>query len=91
MGGDRQTPLRWIAAFAVVVLAGCTGAANEAPTSSAQMANPASRYCEEQGGRVVIVEDAEGGQRGMCVFPDGSRCEEWAYYRGACVPGAAPS
>jgi hypothetical protein len=23
----------------------------------------------------------------MCVFPDGSECDEWAYFRGECKPG----
>ena len=51
------------------------------------LANPASVYCEEQGGTVEIWEDAEGNQTGFCLFPDGSECEEWAYYRGECQPG----
>jgi len=53
---------------------------------SAGMPNPASAFCEEQGGRVEIRE-GEGGQVGYCVFPDGSECEEWAFFRGECVPG----
>jgi len=24
----------------------------------------------------------------VCIFPDGSECEEWAYLRGECGPGA---
>jgi hypothetical protein len=43
-------------------------------------------YCEEQGGTVRIVE-TDDGQVGICVFDDGRECEEWAYYRGECVPG----
>ncbi len=50
------------------------------------MPNPASVFCEEQGGRVEI-RAGEGGQVGYCVFPDGSECEEWAFFRGECVPG----
>ena len=51
------------------------------------MANPASTYCEEQGGTLEFREDAEGNQVGWCVFDDGSECEEWAYCRGECEPG----
>jgi hypothetical protein len=74
-----------------VVLAGCT-AAEPTPTAEANLPNPASVYCEEQGGVVEIHTDAEGNQSGMCIFPDGSECDEWAYFRGECAPGgAAPS
>jgi putative hemolysin len=51
-----------------------------------QIANPASVFCEEQGGRVEMIQE-EGGVRGDCVLKDGSRCDEWAYYRGEC-PGS---
>jgi|GEM_PF-3168026 len=43
------------------------------------MANPASVFCEEQGGSVKIVDTAEG-QIGMCVMPDGSEIEEWELF-----------
>ncbi len=49
--------------------------------------NPASEYCEANDGRVEIREDESGGQVGYCIFPDGSECEEWAYYRGECQSG----
>ena len=45
------------------------------------MANPASVYCEEQGGTLTIVEDKEGNQSGMCKLADGTEVEEWEYYR----------
>jgi putative hemolysin len=54
------------------------------------MPNPASQYCEEQGGKLEIRDEA-GGQVGYCIFPDGSECEEWAFYRGECAPGAIKS
>lgn len=53
----------------------------------ADMPNPASVYCEENEGTLEIREDENGGQVGYCVFPDGSGCEEWAFYRGECQPG----
>ncbi len=52
------------------------------------MANPASVFCEEQGGIVDIRTEDDGGQIGICVFTDGSECEEWAFMRAECVPGA---
>ncbi len=50
------------------------------------MANPASVYCDELGFELEMREEAEG-TAGYCKFPDGSECEEWAYYRGECSPG----
>jgi putative hemolysin len=43
--------------------------------------NPASVYCEEHGGSVEIEEDAAGNQAGICVLPDGTRIDEWQYFR----------
>lgn len=51
-----------------------------------QIANPASVYCVDQGGIIDLRTDESGGVSGYCVFPDGSECEEWAYYRGECSP-----
>jgi putative hemolysin len=48
--------------------------------------NPASEYCEAQGYTVEMRTDA-GGTAGYCIFPDGTECEEWAFYRGECAPG----
>ena len=44
------------------------------------LANPASVYCEEQGGTVEIVDEPDG-QVGYCNLPDGTRVEEWEYFR----------
>lgn len=48
-----------------------------------QLPNPASVYCEQQGGRLEIVETM-AGQQGICVLASGIRCDEWAYFRGEC-------
>ncbi len=61
------------------------------PTPETNLPNPASVYCEENGGKLDIREDITGGEMGICVFPDGSECEEWAYYRGECQPTTATS
>lgn len=47
---------------------------------SVGMANPASVYCTEKGGTVVI-KDTDKGQIGICKLPDGSEIEEWELYR----------
>jgi putative hemolysin len=50
----------------------------------ANMPNPASVYCEQNGNTLEIRTAADGSQNGVCVFPDGSTCDEWAYFRGEC-------
>ena len=60
---------------------------SEPEPGEAGLPNPASAYCEEQGGQVEIRTDAGGGQYGVCIFADGSECDEWAFYRGECSPG----
>lgn len=49
-----------------------------------QIANPASVFCENQGGKLEIRTGADGGQTGFCKLADGSECEEWQYFRGEC-------
>jgi len=72
-----------ILAVLVIVVAGCARTDN---STEVGLPNPASVYCEEQGGKLEIRE-GEDGQYGICVFDDGSECEEWAFYRGECAPG----
>jgi putative hemolysin len=50
------------------------------------LANPASEFCVEQGYTLQMLEDDEGNQYGVCIFPDGDQCDEWAFYRGECGP-----
>jgi len=58
-----------------------------APVHNASgLANPATVYCSQIGGTTVIKKDATGAEYGMCVFPNGSSCEEWALFRGECKP-----
>ncbi|MBN1304421.1 MAG: DUF333 domain-containing protein [Anaerolineales bacterium] len=59
------------------------------PAPVPNLANPASVYCQEQGGRPEIINAADGSQTGVCYFPDGSSCEEWAYFRGECRPSGS--
>jgi putative hemolysin len=70
-----------------LVLSSACNAAVPTPTPIADMPNPASVFCEENGGRLEIRQDASGGEAGVCIFPDGSECDEWAFSRGECKPG----
>ncbi|WP_425337639.1 putative hemolysin [Pusillimonas caeni] len=44
------------------------------------MPNPASVYCIERGGTLDIKQRPEGDLT-MCVLSDGTRVEEWEFYR----------
>ncbi len=58
-----------------------------APTATpASIANPASAYCVQHGGTSEIRTAEDGSQSGVCLFPGGSKCEEWAFFRGECAP-----
>lgn len=67
---------------------------NVSPTETplANMANPASVYCNEHDGQSVIRTASDGSQSGVCVFKNGNECDEWLFFRGECaasspVPG----
>lgn len=84
------TKFRVLVGLGVVALAtaACGAQPQSTPTPSAPgLPNPASVFCEEQGGRLEIRDDASGGQVGICIFVDGSECDEWAFFRGECQPG----
>jgi len=78
-------------AIILMVLTACTTSQTQAAPEPATtdmpqvgMPNPASVYCEQNGNKLEIRTAADGSQNGICVFPDGSTCDEWAYYRGEC-------
>ena len=57
------------------------------PSPVANLANPASENCVTQGGTVSIQKNSDGSEYGLCIFPDGKQCEEWAMLRGECPVG----
>jgi len=63
---------------AVLLVAACGDDGDDTPSPG--IANPASEFCVQQGGEVDIV-DEDDGQVGYCVLPDGTRVEEWEYFR----------
>jgi putative hemolysin len=65
-----------------LILGGCQKKEN-----AAQLPNPASQFCVENGGELSIEESGSGGQFGVCTFQDGKQCEEWALFRGECPMG----
>lgn len=85
---DRRNSNRQLIVGAVFCLAALSACGSDSDTDSDTdsdpapgLANPASVFCEEQGGSVEIETDDEGNQTGICVLSDGSRVDEWEYYR----------
>jgi len=74
--------------FWIILLIALSACNTQTPSPGAGMANPASVYCEQNGGKLDIRTASDGSQNGVCVFPDGSECDEWAYFRDECKPGA---
>jgi putative hemolysin len=66
-----------------------TTAPVSAGTQEPSLPNPAAVHCEKQGYRGEIRTAADGSQSGVCIFPDGSECDEWVFFRGECKPGNA--
>jgi len=69
--------------LSLFLVSGC-GVQNNSQNNNQQLANPASVACVEKGGQIEMKERGDGGQYGICVFPDGKQCEEWTLFRGEC-------
>jgi putative hemolysin/predicted secreted protein len=82
----RETIIFSLILVVIIMITSCTPTP-ATPTAFANMPNPASVFCTQNGGKLEILKDSSGGEYGMCNFPDGSKCEEWAYFRGECKPG----
>ncbi len=82
---------KWFTLFLLIgiMLSASCGTRRPGPALEVEMANPASVYCEQNGGKLDIRTAVDGSQSGACMFPDGSECDEWAYFRGECKPGNA--
>lgn len=79
----------------VALTAGLAACASQQTTGDADapmigMANPASEYCVQLGGRLEIRKDADGSEYGMCHLPDGSVIEEWTLFRRDHSPDSKP-
>ena len=77
-----------LTAASLFVLAACCANSDETATSKQSMVggkgNPASVNCIEKGGKLSFVTQANVGTSGMCTFPNGKTCEDWALFRGEC-------
>ena len=74
----------------VFVLVMLLAAACYPPAGPSQLANPATQYCLDNGGHTRPRGQQDDGPSGLCVFPDDSVCDEWAFFRGECGPASQP-
>jgi parallel beta-helix repeat protein len=59
------------------------GRAEEYEDGLIGMANPAAVYCIDMGYEYAVINEPSG-ERGICIFPDGSQCDAWAFLQGEC-------
>ncbi|WP_397474882.1 I78 family peptidase inhibitor [Pusillimonas sp.] len=71
----------------LAILGGCASATDSQKPQQVGMANPASVYCQQVGGKLTI-ENTPAGLAGMCELPDGSKIEEWELFKAASQCGA---
>ncbi len=57
----------------LLLIIGCTSSNNNS------LANPSATYCIKNGFNFTLIN-----QTGYCVFPDGSKCLSWEFFRGEC-------
>lgn len=55
--------------------------ARDAEAAVIGMPNPASKFCVDKGGKSVTEKDKNGNERGVCRFNNGTKVDEWDYYR----------
>jgi putative hemolysin len=65
--------LRSIGFIVLAVLALC-------PERASALANPASVFCVQSGGRSEIRQGPKG-EYGVCILPNGRAVDEWSYFR----------
>src|SRR5271157_1690210 len=53
------------------------------------LANPSTVYCDEMnreygGYQYIMQTDASSNEYGICVMPDGTKCDAWDFLNGKC-------
>jgi len=73
-----KTQIMIIVALSLILTA-CSTVQNVTNTENTQLANPASTYCVEQGG-VLVMNETSSGTQGLCQI-NGVVIDEWTYFR----------
>lgn len=78
----KTAPGLWASSCLLIAACASNGTGRQAPDEGlAGTANPASAYCQKQGGQLETITDSEGNQIGLCHLPDGELIEEWELFR----------
>lgn len=85
--GTQELKLIYYRSFEKDIQPEKTFSINVTVSGSAEISNPAAKYCVDQGFTSETRTTADGSQYGVCKFPGGSECDEWAYFRSECKEG----
>lgn len=69
-----------LAVLAISVAACSSIQTTDSKQAKLGLANPASQYCVDQGGKLEIVKEAND-EVGFCHLANGEKVEEWALFR----------
>ena len=76
--------MKWMIMLLPLTLAGCAKQPQPQdappPPKSIGMANPASVYCGQKGGKLIPVQTPQG-VRSDCKLPGGETLDEWELWR----------
>jgi len=75
-----------IAIGGLLLLVGASGSKPRRSNGTPSEQQQAALFCTQQGGYVELMEDVNGVQRAMCIFPDGGMVDAVDYMRGTAEP-----
>lgn len=79
-------PAIYVFASSALLLSACASGGNPSPAQTpaapqpVKIANPASVFCIQQGGK-LRMEKTPQGERMLCILPDGREVDEWDFFR----------
>ena len=75
-----------IAIGGLLLLVGASGSKPRRSNGTPSEQQQAALFCTQQGGYVELMEDVNGVERAMCIFPDGGMVDAVDYMRGTAEP-----
>lgn len=79
-------PAIYVFACGALLLSACASTSSTAPVATpaasqpVKIANPASVFCIQQGGKLRMDKTPQG-ERMLCILPNGREVDEWDYFR----------